>query len=104
MVDKILNGIVPYKEVRYLQPPREAYAVYFDDVDHYGADYLIALENHSVRIELYTSTIEPAIEASIQIRLEDLNIEYNVGERTWLNSEQLYMTVYYFDYIKKKEA
>lgn len=101
MVDKVLNGILPYKEVRFLQPPRETYAVYFDNVDYYGADKLIGLENHSVRIEVYSEQINNDIEKQIEKRLIDFELEFNKGERVWLNSEQIYMTVYYFDYIEK---
>ena len=104
MVNRILDGILPYKEVRFLRPPRETYAVYFDDIDHFGGDDLIALEYHAVRIEVYSEYIDREVEAQIEQKLIDLNIPFNVNERTWLNSEQLYMTVFYFEYTIKKEA
>lgn len=103
MIHKILNGVVPYKPVRFLQPPQETYAVYFDDIDYYGADEYIALERHAVRIELYSETIDTAVEQQIIDKLINLHLEFNIQERTWLDTEQLYMAVFYFEYIGKKE-
>lgn len=103
MVKTILEGIIPYKEVRFIQPPRSAYAVYFDNIENYGADDLVKIENHSIRIEVYSTEIERDIESQIEDRMIQISLEFNKGERTWLNTEQLYMTPYYIDYTKKKE-
>lgn len=101
MVDLILNGILQYKEVRFLKPPKETYAVYFDDIDYYGADDLIKIKRHSVRIEVYSEKIDREIENQIEARMINLNLEFNKGERTWLNDIQSYMLTYYLEYTEK---
>lgn len=101
MVDVILTGILPYKAVRFLKAPKETYAVYFDDTTYRGADDLIAIMDHSIRIEVYADVIDVATELQIETRLIDLKLEFDKGERTWLNSEQMFMTVYYVEYTTK---
>lgn len=101
MVDLILNGILPYKEVRFLKPPKEIYAVYFDDIDYYGADDLIKIQRHTVRIEIYGEKIDREIESQIEARMINLKLEFNKGERTWLNDTQSYMLAYYLEYTEK---
>ena len=101
MVDDILKGILPYKPVRFLKPPKETYAVYFDDVTFRGADDLIGIEDHTVRIEVYGDVINHDIESKIETRLIDLKLEFDKGERTWLNSEQMFMTTYTVQYTTK---
>ncbi|TFI13724.1 hypothetical protein E4P35_11015 [Thiopseudomonas sp. 4R-3cl] len=101
MVDLILNGILPYKEVRFLKPPKGTYAVYFDDIDYYGADDLIKIKRHTVRIEVYGEKIDREIENQIEARMINLKLEFNKGERTWLNDIQSYMLAYYLEYTEK---
>lgn len=101
MVDLILQDILPYKPVRFLKAPSETYAVYFDDVSFSGADDLIAIKEHELRIEVYGDVIDYDVESQIEQRLIDLTLEFQKGERTWLNSEQMYMTVYYVEYTTK---
>lgn len=102
MVDLILNGIVQYKPVRFLQPPKDTYAVFFDDVVFRGADDLIGIEEHSLRIEVYASVIDKNIESNIEQKLIELSLEFDKGERIWLNEVERYMTPYYIDYTKKR--
>lgn len=101
MLNKILEGVVPYKSVRFLQPPKSTYAVYFDDITYSGADELIAIKEHNLRIEVYAEIIDPNVEHEIEQRLIQLKLEFEKGERIWLESEQIYMTPYYITYKTK---
>lgn len=101
MLNKILDGIVPFKPVRFLKPPNEPYAVYFDDIVYRGADELIAVTDHSLRIEMYANVISADIELQIENNLINLKLEFDKGERIWLESEQIYMTPYYVNYTTK---
>lgn len=101
MLNKILDGILPFKPVRFLQPPKETYAVTFDDITYRGADNLIAITDHSLRIEVYADVIDTEKESMIEERLVNLKLEFEKGERIWLESEQMYMTPYYISYTTK---
>lgn len=104
MVDKILSGIgVKYKAVRFLKPPKEPYVVYFHDTTYRGGDDLIAIEDHSLRLELYSETLQPELEEKIVQRLIDLKLGFDKGEPLWLgNSENTYMIAFYIEYTKKR--
>lgn len=101
MVNEILSGIVKFKAVRFLKPPNETYAVYFDDVVYRGADDLIAIEEHSLRIEVYANVVDYDVENGIDKRLRDLKLGFEKGERVWIDSEQIYLTPYYVEYTNK---
>lgn len=54
MVNVILTGAsIPYKETRFLTPPKTTYAVYLDNMEVRGADYCNLIEEHSVTVELH---------------------------------------------------
>lgn len=101
MQNKILDGVVPFREVRFLKPPIETYAVYFNDISYRGADDLIAIQEHSLRIEVYAERIDREVELAIESNIIDLKLEFEKGERIWLESEHLYMTPYYIIYTTK---
>ena len=101
MVKLLLEGLIPYKEVRFLTPPKDTYAVYFDDVDFYGADDLIKIMQHDVRIEVYSEKIDHELELQIETKMRGLKLEFTKGERNWLNDIRRYMLVYYYTYTEK---
>ncbi|MBR0575683.1 hypothetical protein KCG48_04925 [Proteiniclasticum sp. BAD-10] len=103
MVKDILTAAgVQYKEVRFLQPPAGTYAVYFDAVSARGSDSTILILEHTSTIELYSPNIDTDAEAKIEFELFLRAMEFGKQDRTWLKDEQIYMTVYTFDYIEKR--
>lgn len=106
MVKQILTeaGFVEnktFKETRFLSPPKTTYAVYLDSFTRRGADDLNLIREHSYTIELYAYKSDPVAETNIEKTLDTLGIEYEKQSRYWLDSEQLYQTIYNFDYIEK---
>ena len=102
MVNKILKATgLPYKESRFLTPPRTTYAVYFDNVERRGADKINLLSQHDVTLELYEYEKDPEAEALIEAQFDANEISYTKQARYWIREEQLYVVVYDFTYYEK---
>lgn len=102
MVNKILTATgIPYKESRFLKPPKTTYAIYNDAIDRRGGDDINLLSQHDVTIELYEYTKDPEAEKAIEDQLDLLGIEYSKEPRYWIHEEQLYQVVYDFTYFLK---
>ena len=90
-----------FKETRFLKPPKTTYAIYFDSFRGRGADGLNLIKDHNSTIELYSYAPDPDAESRLEKSLDDLGLEYEKSDRTWINAEQLYQVVYDFNYIEK---
>ena len=106
MVKQVLTGAgfvenETFKETRFLKPPKTTYAVYFDSFTGRGADGLNLIKEHIYTIELYSYKADPEAESKIESALNELGIEYDKGDRLWINEEQLYQVVYTFEHIEK---
>lgn len=93
-----------YKETRFPKPPADAYVVYMDDVVTDGPDGVPCVLTHGVTFELYAPTINKmkAAEAAIEDALTQAGLHWEKQAAYWLQTEQLYQTVYTFDYIEKR--
>ena len=102
MVREILDITgLPYKESRFLSPPKGTYAVYNDNISRRGGDNINLISQHDVTIELYERTPDPKAETKIEATLDALGIEYEKQSRYWIQEEQIYQVVYDFTYHKK---
>lgn len=106
MVKKILTeaGFVEdetFIETQFINPPDVTYAVYFDSFTRRGADRVNLLKEHTYTIEVYSEFPDPEAEARIEAILDKYGIEYDKGDRYWIQSEQLYQTVYTFVFTEK---
>lgn len=102
MVNEILTAAgIPYKETRFLRPPKTTYAVYLDNVEVRGADYCNLIEEHNTIIELYEYEKDVNAEKRIESQFDTLGLEYRKEPRYWLETEQLYQVIYEFNYICK---
>jgi hypothetical protein len=106
MVRQVLTGAgfvenETFKETRFLKPPKTTYAVYFDSFTGRGADGLNLIKEHIYTIELYSYKADPEAESKIESALNEFGIEYDKGDRLWINEEQLYQVVYTFEHIEK---
>lgn len=102
MVNKILSATgLPYKESRFIKPPKTTYAIYHDTINRRGGDSINLISQHSISIELYEYTKDPEAEKAIEDQLDLLGIEYVKEPRYWLQDEQLYQVVYDFNYHQK---
>lgn len=106
MVKKVLTGAgfvenKTFKETRFLRPPKSTYAVYMDSFERRGADSVNLIIEHSYTIELYSTVPDPDAEKRIEDMLDSLGIAFEKQARYWIDEEQIYQTVYEFDYIEK---
>ena len=103
MVSEILTAAgVNHREVRFLQPPAGTYAVWFDSEDNRGSDSKLCIVDHDCTIELYSKNIDTTTEEKIEEQFRLRVQPYQKDDRRWLKDEQLYMTVYTFEYIEKR--
>lgn len=103
MVDEILQDIgIKYKECQFRKAPSPPYAVWHDSFAAEGADMINNVINHDITIELYSDTPRADIEAAIEDKIDERHIKYTKQERYWIESEQLYQTIYEFSFLEKK--
>ena len=106
MVKEILTGAgfvegKTFKETRFLKPPKTTYAVFMDSFTRRGADGLNLIKDHDYTIEVYAYAPDPEAEARVEAQLDARGLEFDKAERFWIQDEQLYQTVYTFNYIEK---
>lgn len=106
MVKKILTDAgfvenVTFKESRFLKPPRETFAVFLDAVNRRGADDINLITEHDVTIELYAYSPDSESEKRIEKAFDKFGIPYTKDPRVWIQTEQLFQTIYVFDYVEK---
>ena len=106
MVKRVLTGAgfsegKTFRETRFLKPPKSTYAVFMDSFTRRGADGLNLIKDHNYTIELYSYAPDPEAEARIEKSFDDLELEYEKADRIWIQEEQLYMTVYTFNFVEK---
>lgn len=110
MVDDILKELkettnTEYARTMFEQPPRKSYVVYLDEIERRGADLKNMTKRHSIDLEMYSYEIDLSLEKAIEKILDkyaDKMIDgFDISERTWIESEKLYMRVFSFDYIEK---
>ena len=90
-----------FKETRFLKAPDVTYCVYLDSVVRRGADNANLITEHRYTVELYAYAPDPAAEDAIEEALDALAIPFEKQPRYWINDEQIFQTVYDFDYIEK---
>ena len=110
MVKEILTAAgVPFRQGRFPDPPTATYAIYFDNVEADGADWLptaIAsglpcVYHHDVTVEVYESKPDDAIESAIEAALTAQGFPWTKEDRYWLQNVQRYQVIYEFSYTDK---
>ena len=103
MVNKIMTAAgIPFRRSRFPKPPAGTYAVYLDDVATDGPDGQVRILTHSITLELYTPQPNDAAEAAVEDAITAAGLQWRKEDRYWLQTEQLYQTVYEFEYIEKR--
>lgn len=90
---------------RFIKPPDGTYAVWFDDIDTDGPDGMPPqIFKHSVTIELYEPKKDAAAEAALEAEMGTRGLHWTKQDRLWIQSEQMYQTIYEFDYTEKRRT
>lgn len=102
---------IPYRQGRFLRPPAETYAVYFDNVETDGPDRVPSLAStpprvvrHDVMVELYEPSPDPEAEAALEAALDAQGLDYTKQDLYWLQNVQRYQVIYEFNYHDKRRA
>lgn len=107
MIKNILDPTaLPYRETRFPKPPAGAYVVYMDDVTTDGPDGQPRILTHGLTLELYAPAPDAlkTAEAKIETELTTAGTQWTKQAAYWLQTEQLYQTVYEFEYIEKRRT
>lgn len=84
----------------FLKPPAFPYIIFLEDVKVNGADNKNCLAGRDITIELYSDRINREAEKNIIDLLDEKGIDYTKN-RTWVDSEKFFQTVYDFN-LKEK--
>jgi hypothetical protein len=109
MIKEILTAAgLLHRRGRFLRPPADTYAVWFDDVTADGADPvgspaggLPRIYHHDARVELYEAKPDDEKEAAIEAELDARGLPWTKEDRYWLQAEQRYQVIYEFSYTAK---
>lgn len=109
MVKEILTAAgVKHRKARFLSPPAETYAIYFDDIEGEGADpvpspegTLPEVQHHDVTVEVYEPHPDDATEQAIEAALKARGFSWSKEDREWLQDVQRYQVLYTFSYTTK---
>lgn len=113
MTETILKAAgIPCRQGRFLHPPAETYAVYFDDLEVDGPDPVAPLASagiprivhHGVMVELYEPRPDAAAEAAFEAELNSRGILWTKEDRYWLQNVQRHQVVYEFNYTEKRRT
>lgn len=106
MVNEILTAAaLPGRCSRFVSPPAGRYVVWLDDIETDGPDGMPpSIFRHAVTLELYTSKPDPAAEAALEDAMSVRGLHWSKQERYWIASEQMYQTLYEFNYIEKRRT
>lgn len=103
MLNKVFSGLdIPYKETKFKKAPSD-YIIYKDEKNFGGADLKIFLCDHEVTVELYGEKIESIQknENIIEKNLRNIGMEYEKEDRTFIEGDQIYLTIFSFKYKEK---
>ena len=106
MIPEILAAAgIKERGSRHTKPPAGTYAVWFDDIETDGPDNMPpCIFTHSVSIELYEPRKDPAAVAALEAQLGAHGLHWTKQDRLWIQSEQMYQTIYEFTYTEKRRT
>ena len=95
---------LPYAACAFNNPPKETYAVYYEEITRRGADLLNCITEHEVTIEVYAYDFhdERAVRMVADV-LDGHALEYKRYETTYINSEHLFQTRFELSFTNKDE-
>ena len=108
MMQDILTAVfgTNHRRSRFPAPPAGTYAVWTDDVEVDGPDYpddaAPMIYRHAVTVEVYEPRPDDAAEAALEAVLRRYGMKWHKQDRYWIKTEQLYQTIYEFEYIEKR--
>lgn len=88
-------------EIRFLKPPQLPYIIFTEEQDIGGADDLNNIINRKITVELYSEGIDSEAEMKIENLINDESFNFKKN-RTWIESEKFFQTMYDFEFVEKR--
>ena len=106
MVKEILTAAgIKERGSRFVKPPAGTYAVWSDDIDTDGPDNMPPrIFTHNVTLEVYEPKKDDAGMAALEAEMSARGLHWTKQDRLWIQSEQMYQTIYEFTYIEKRRT
>lgn len=106
MVSKILTAAgIKHRQSRFTKPPAGTYAVWFDSITTDGPDGMPPqIFRHNVTVELYSAKPDDAAEAAVEAAIGNQGLHWEKQDRYWIHSENMYQTIYEFQYTEKRRT
>lgn len=87
-------------EERFFKPPALPYIVFMEETNVSGADAKNCIADRDISVELYSEKINKEAESKIEVLLNEKSIKFK-RNRTWIDSDKFFQTVYDFNFIEK---
>lgn len=84
----------------FLKPPALPYVIFNQEHQVSGADNKNCISDRDISVELYSDKINHEAEQKIEDLLNEKAIGYK-RDRTWIDSERFFQTVYDFSFTEK---
>lgn len=84
----------------FKSPPPLPYIVFTDENNTSGADDKNCILKRSISVEMYSEIINKQSESKIEALLNEKSINFK-RNRTWVDSQRFWQTVYDFDLVEK---
>ena len=103
LMDEVLKSIkLPQKETLFISPPKKTYLVYHIEKQRRGADEQNLVSEYDITLEVYSALIDQGAEEQIGSVLDSFSVEHTKAERSWIASQGLFMTAFYFTLTEKE--
>ena len=98
LINTILTALgIPYTYYQFKEPPTgDKYIAYFEtEKRRLLADDKVYHHEPSFAVELYTKIKDVETEEALIALFDQYDVVWSGGDSTWIESEQVYQTVYY---------
>lgn len=92
---------LPTAEVAFTKPTKLPFIAIIDRTDEDGDDYHAQLVSHDLAFELYAAHIDPESERKLEAAFAKQAWKVT-KDRTWLNTEKAFETIYTTNFIEKR--
>lgn len=94
-----------YRKTRFVTAPKGTYAIWDVNETYRGTDdFAYVIKQNNFTIELYESIPDEEAEKRIEKQLIINGLAFTKSEREFVQSEQLYQTIYEFTHLEKMKG
>lgn len=104
LINEIAEALtLPCRQTRFVQPPKDQpFCVWGEQVACMGDDERpYALKRHESVLVLYEHQEDGENAPTVEAVLDAFRVAWTKAARDWFDDEQLYVTIYTFDYFER---